>query len=182
MIQYIILFITTFFIIMNALELLSVAVLYLQYKRWLKYRDEFIRKIFVDYELINLRTFQVLIEERYEEFIRFHRKYAELISNLDKVSLELADDIEFIRSHITWPHEYKSFNILEISLLIQANLISFQVIRRDIFLIKIFCGQLSVCTFIRESYYKDPENWMHRIRKIEKSLDSKSIENGGLII
>ena len=180
MIQYIILFITTFFIIMNALELLSVAALYLQYKRWLKYRNKFIHKIFVDYELINLRTFQVLIEERHEEFIRFNRKYAELISNLDEVSLKLADDINFIRSNVAL--RYEPFNMFEISLLIQANILSFQVIRRDISLIKIFCGQLSVCTFIRETYYKDPENWMHRIRKIEKSLDSKSIENGGIIL
>lgn len=182
MIQYIILFITTFFIIMNALELLSVAALYLQYKSWLKYRNKFIHKIFVDYELINLRTFQLLIEERHEEFIRFNRKYAELISNLDKASLKLADDIEFIRSNITWPYEYEPFNMFEIPVLIQANLLSCQVIRKDASLIKIFCEQLSVCTFIRESYYKDPENWMHRIRKIEKDLDSKSIENGGIIL
>lgn len=182
MIQYIILFIITFFIVMNALELLSVAVLYLQYRNWLKYRDNFIRKILVDYELINLRTFQVLIEERYEEFIRFNRKYADIISNLDKVSLKLAEDIEFIRSHITWPREYEPFDMLEIPLLIRENIVSFQVIRKDVFLIKIFCRQLSVCTFIRESYYKDPENWMHRIRKIEKDLDIKPIENGGVVL
>ena len=180
MIQYIILFIITFFIIMNIFEFLSLALLYFQYKRWIKYRNKFIHKICVDYELINLRSFQVLIEERYEEFTRFNKKYAELISNLDQVSLKLADDIEFVRSHISWL--YEPFNMFEISSLIQSNILCFQVIRRNISLIQIFCGQLSACTFVRESYYKDPVDWMHRIRKIEKDLDSKAIENGGVLL
>lgn len=180
MIQYIILFIITFFIIMNIFELVSLMLLYFQYKRWIKYRNKFINKISVDYELINLRTFQTLIEARYEEFTRFNRKYADLISNLDKASLKLASDIDFIMEKTVW--NYEPFNMITITLVIRSNFLSFEILKYNISLIKAFCKQLSVCTFIREYYYREPEEWMHHVRTLEKRLSEKSISNGGLIL